>query len=449
MNDYLIKRPVSKVFFHYLIPAICATMVTSIYVLADTIIIGKFLGSTAMAALNIVLPVFNVFFGMGLLFGVGGSVLMSVFRGGGDFENANRYFTAALILNIAVCILLLVFSVVFMEDIAVFLGATEETEPYIMDYLPYIVWGIGVFFMSSFLQTFVRNDGAPRLAMAAVIAGGVTNIILDIVFVSPLGMGMSGAALATVIGTSLTVLILIAHFFTKKNGLRLNFKGIKPAHLKNITVSGFASFLIEITEGIVILIFNAQLLKYIGNAGVTVYGIISNTVIVVMCLTKGVSQAAQPVISNNYGAGLIGRAKKAQSLAVKTAAIICCAVSLIGLIAPNLFTYIFLNPDEQILAIAPTAIRLYFVSMIFLGINMVYISYFQSVISPGKSLLICMTRGFILSVLFVEILPLFMGELGIWLAMPLTEIITSVMVAFLVRGEKLSNAEPKERLEDD
>ena len=198
-----------------------------------------------------------------------------------------------------------------------------------------------------------------------------------------------------------------------------------------------------------ILIFNAQLLKYIGNVGVTVYGIISNTVIVVMCLTKGVSQAAQPVISNNYGAGLIDRAKKAQSLAVKTAAIICGAVSLIGLIAPNLFTCIFLNPDAQILSMAPTAIRIYFVSMIFLGINMVYISYFQSVISPGKVAAhmygerICFKRA------FVEILPLFMGRVG---HMARYAAYGNYHLGYnSVSGsrEKLSYAEPKERLEDD
>ena len=173
------EKPVKVLFFRYLIPSIMGTMVTSIYVLADTIMIGKGLGSVAMAALNIALPIYNIFFGLGLLFGVGGSVLMSIYRGRGEKEKADAYFTAAFLMNLAVWLILLIFCVLFMEDLAWILGGTEETMPYIMEYIPYIIWGMGAYFFSSFLQTFVRNDGAPNLAMNVVIAGGVTNIILD------------------------------------------------------------------------------------------------------------------------------------------------------------------------------------------------------------------------------------------------------------------------------
>mgnify|MGYP000588661868 FL=1 len=240
-KDFMTK-PVKGLFFHYLIPSIMGTMVTSIYVLADTIIIGKGLGSVAMAALNIALPIYNVFFGLGLLFGVGGSVLMSIFRGRGEKEKADAYFTASFLLNILVWLLLLVVSVVFMEDIAWLLGGTEETMPYIMDYIPYIIWGMGAYFLSAFLQTFVRNDGAPKLAMNGVIVGGITNIVLDYVFVFPMKMGMAGAAIATVMGSYLTVGILLIHFFTKKNQLKFNLRGIRVSYMKDILVNGTASF---------------------------------------------------------------------------------------------------------------------------------------------------------------------------------------------------------------
>ena len=220
-NEF-IQKPVRQLFFHYLIPAICGTMVTSIYVLADTIFIGKRLGATALAALNISLPIYNIFFGLGLLSGVGGSVLMSICRGKSQKEEGNTYFTTALLLNFALLLISMTVCVLFMEDIAWLLGGTEETLPYIMDYLPYIIWGMGTYFFSSFLQTFIRNDGAPKLAMNGVIAGGVTNIVLDYIFLYPMNMGMKGAALATVLGSSLTVVILCTHFFTKKNQLNLH-----------------------------------------------------------------------------------------------------------------------------------------------------------------------------------------------------------------------------------
>ena len=151
-NEFITK-PVRQVFLYYLFPSICGTMVTSIYVLADTIIIGQRLGAVGLAALNIALPVYNIFFGMGLLCGVGVSVLMSISRGKGKKEEGDAFFSTALLFTFILWILSLVFCSIFMEDIAWLLGATDETFPYIMDYIPYIIWGMGVFFFSSFLQT--------------------------------------------------------------------------------------------------------------------------------------------------------------------------------------------------------------------------------------------------------------------------------------------------------
>ena len=184
----------------------------------------------------------------------------------------------------------------------------------------------------------IRNDGAPKLAMNAVIAGGVTNIILDYVFVFPMQMGMAGAAIATVIGSWLTVAILFVHFFTKKNQLKFNFKGIRPAFIKEIVVNGFASFLIEVSAGITIFIFNLQLLNYVGNIGVTVFGIICNVSIVIMGLCKGVNQAAQPIISMNHGAGKRERTQEVRGLAMRNSLLICAVPVLVGLIVPNFYT---------------------------------------------------------------------------------------------------------------
>ena len=341
-QDFL-NKPVKQVFMRYLVPSVFATMVTSIYVLADTIIVGKGIGTIAVAALNIVLPLYNIFFGLGLLFGVGGSVLMSILRGEGDEKGSNAYFSTSLVAMCVVLALSLAFFTAFMEKIALVFGGTPETMPYIMDYMPYIVWGMGLFFFSSYLQTFIRNDGAPRLAMYAVVSGGVANIILDYVFVYNFNMGMAGAAIATVMGSGLTVVILLTHFFTKKNNLHFSLKGVRPSFIKNIILNGFASFLIEVASGVTIFVFNIQLLKYAGNTGVSVYSIISNTAIVVVCLCKGINQAAQPLLSTNYGAGLYERTDKIRSLAVKVSIIICAVPVILGLVVPDFFTYIFIR----------------------------------------------------------------------------------------------------------
>lgn len=419
-----IAKPTNELFYKYLIPSIFATMVTSIYVLADTIIIGKGIGATAMAALNIALPIYNIYFGLGLLFGVGGSVLMSISRGRGDIETGNAYFTLSFLLNLASWFAAQLICTVFMKDMAWFLGGTKETMPYIMDYIPYIIWGMGAYFLSAYLQTVIRNDGAPKLAMNGVIAGGIVNIILDYVFVFPLHMGMTGAALATVIGSVLTVLILLTHFFSKKNTLCFTLRGIHLHYIKEIWINGFASFLIEVSSGLTIFVFNLQLLKYVDNSAVTVFGVICNTSIVVMCLCKGINQAAQPILSINHGAGYFDRTKQVKALAMKTSLLICAIPVVVGLAAPDLFTYIFLNPDKRILALSSSAIRIYFTGFILLGVNMVFTCYFQSIAQARYSLAICLLRGCILVIAFVYLLPLFLGVIGIWMAFPAAELVT-------------------------
>ena len=436
-TNNLTTESVSKLFFRYLIPSIMGMMVTSIYILADTIIIGKGIGIDAMAALNIVLPLFSIFFGNGLLFGVGGSVLMSISRGRGDNQTGNCYFTVSAILNLITCTLYTILFLAYLKPIMIFLGATEVTLPYVLDYAPYVIAGLSVFAFSTFLQTFVRNDGAPKLAMTAVITGGVSNVILDIVFVFPLGMGMSGAAIASVIGSGITVVILLFHFLSKSNGLHFTLKGFSFSFITNIFANGFTSFLVEITSGIVTFVFNIELLKVAGDVGVSMYGVICNTAIIAICLCNGINQAAQPIISTNHGAGLKERIVAVRGLGLKTAFVICAIPALIGLIAPNLFTNIFLKPNEEILAMSPTAIRIYFIGFFVTGINMFIVGYFQSIVKPGLSLLLCLLRGCVLSIVFVMILAPTLGIVGIWASVPLAEFVTLfIAIYFLHKTRK-------------
>lgn len=431
-EDFL-QKPVRQLFFHYLMPSIFGTMVTSIYVLADTIIIGKGIGTVAMAALNIALPVYNIFFGLGLLSGVGGSVLMSIFRGKGEKQKADACFTASFLMTFVFLAVSMVVCTGYMEHIALLLGGTPETMPYIMDYLPYITWGMGVFFLSSYLQTFVRNDGAPKLAMCGVITGGIVNIILDYVFVFPMHMGMKGAALATVIGSLLTVVILAGHFLSERNQLHFTLKGIRPSDFRNIAVNGFSSFFIEAASGFTIFVFNLQLLKYNGNTGVSVFGVISNTAIVVTCLCKGINQAAQPILSTNFGAGEWDRIRSVRTLTIRTTLIVCAVPVLLGLAVPDLFTYIFLNPDDAILALSASAIRIYFTGFLMMGINMVFICCFQALFQNGNAFLLCLLRGCILVILFACLFPLVLDVTGIWLAFPAAEMVTMLIGLHLTK----------------
>ena len=358
---------------------------------------------------------------------------MSIARGGGDEKLGRCYFTLSILLNAITCFLLTVILYIYMEPIVHFLGATEVTMPYVRNYAPYVILGLSAFSFSSLLQTFVRNYGAPKLAMIAVISGGVLNVILDIVFVFPLNMGMAGASIASVLGSLCTIMILLLHFASKTNGLKFSLEAFNLAQIGRIFKNGFTSFLIDITSGIVIFVFNIELLKCAGDNGVAMYGVICNAAIIVICLCNGINQAAQPILSTNYGAGLHKRIDGVRGLGMKTALAICAIPTILGLVAPNLFTYIFLNPNEEILAMSPTAIRIYFAGMLVMGINMFAVGYFQSTAKPALSLALCLLRGCALSILFVKILAPLLGIVGIWMSVPLGEIVTLFIAIYFMK----------------
>ena len=187
-RDILREKP-SKLFFSYLLPSISSTLVTSIYIFVDTVMIGKGVGEDGIAALNIILPVFGVLYGLGVLFGVGGGVLMSVANGAGNHEEAHGYFSSALVCAVVSSAMCAIVTVIFFEPLMMAMGADSTTYPLVYEYGIYIAYGSPLFLFTNFLQAFVRNDKAPRRAMVGVITGGITNVILDYVFIFPMDMG--------------------------------------------------------------------------------------------------------------------------------------------------------------------------------------------------------------------------------------------------------------------
>lgn len=183
-------------------------------------------------------------------------------------------------------------------------------------------------------------------------------------------------------------------------------------------------------------IFNIEILKVVGDVGISMYGVICNTAIIVICLCNGINQAAQPIISTNHGAGLRDRIMTVRSLGLKTAFIICSIPTVIGLVVPNLFTYIFLNPNDEILALSPVAIRTYFIGFFVTGVNMFIVGYFQSIVKSGLSLVLCLLRGCVLSIIFVKILAPLFGIVGIWISVPLAEFVTLFIALYFLKKTK-------------
>ena len=428
----LLEDQIKTLYGKYLLPSISATLVTSIYILADTMMVGRGVGAVGIAALNLLLPVFSLFFGTGMMFGVGGSVLFSISRGRQEETMCRRYFTAALMLALLVGAFYGTAFQIWFEPVTAFLGRNESMDLFVRQYGRILIAGAPIFVCSSFFQAFVRNDKEPKRAMAAVIAGGVSNVILDYVFIFPMGMGMAGAAAATVIGSLITVVILLTHFVSPANTLKLTRRfGLRE--MRASAVNGASSFLVEMTGGIVIFLFNRQLLSYVGDLGVVVYGIVSNSALIAASIFNGISQAAQPVMAINFGAGKRERVEETRRRALKTAAAAGILFTAIGLFCPQVLVYAFVEPTEEIIAMGVTAVRIYFLSFLAAGANVLFATYFQSVLKPGFAMAICMLRGIILNGAFVFLLPMFFGVNGIWAAMTATECLTLLCALIMLK----------------
>ncbi len=431
----LLHDPVRNVFINYLVPSVSATMVTSIYILADTMMIGRGVGANGLAALNILLPMYSTFYGFGMMCGIGGSVLFGFSRGKGEEQEARGYFTTALILAAILAVLSVVLCNVFFEPLLNFLGCTPTMREYAVPYGRILMIASPLYIFSCFLQAFVRNDGAPRLAMTGVVAGGVTNVVLDYIFIYMFHWGMAGAVLATVAGTLLTIMILGSHFLKADNHLKLG-REISLRKCKDVLVNGMPSFIMELSGGLIMLLFNLQLLKYVGDIGVVVYGIISNVALVVTSLSNGIAQAAQPMISANYGAGNSERVREGRNLSLAVAMAAGVLFTSSGFLIPVPIAELFLVPTEQIIAMAVPAIKLYFVSFVISEWNIIFGTYFQAVVRPKLSLMITVMRGIALNSILVFVLPALFGVNGIWAVVAVSEIITAVAVIYFMRKER-------------
>lgn len=440
----LLKDNLKKLYFRFLIPSLGSAMVMSIYTLTDAIVIGKGVGADALAALSITTPLLCILMSSGILFGVGGSVQMSVNRGTGNYDKANRFFTLSFF-TLAFLTLILWLTYGFgMPFLLRNMGANDTLFPYAMSYMKYINMFLPVAVFSNYIAIFVRADGDPNRAMAGVLLGGAVNIVLDIVFVFPLKMGIGGAALASVLGMVIQAAVGISHWFSKKNELRF----IRPKHIFSsigqIIGNGIPSFFNELANGFIVLLFNIQILKYCGDQALSVYSVISNCVILINSLFTGVGQAVQPIIATNYGAGNRQRIKGIRNMSFLTIIIMGIVFSLSGILFPLQIGGIFMKIGEDTKLIAQSAIRTYFIAFLPMGINLLTSYYLQSVLSVKKSLCISLLRNIILSSLAILTFPLLFGGNSLWKVMPVVEVIVFFVSIIFLKTQKTDKKEKGE-----
>lgn len=428
----LLRGNIKTAYFKYLSAAFGSALISSIYSLVDMAMVGQYQGPSGTAALAVVAPVWNIIYSLGLLTGIGGSVLYSAAKGSKSGKNANEYFTAALVATFILAMASWLILLFFDTQMLLLFGAEETLLPLAKQYLHPVKFTVPLFLFNQMLAAFLRNDNHPGLATAAVLSGGIFNIAGDYFFVFTLGMGIMGAGLATAMGALVTFLVMLSHFFGKRNSLKL-VRPVRPVmKFRQLIITGFSTFFMDVSMGILTMLFNRQIIKYLGTNALSVYGVIVNISTIVQCCAYSVGQAAQPIFSINYGAGNFGRIKETLKYALYSTAFFSFLWTLLIFAFPNGFISIFMAPTEEILKIAPFIMRSYGISFLLLPLNIFSTYYFQSLMKTSASFFVSISRGLVLSGLFIYLLPLLINANAVWYAMPITEAIVAVIVLLLM-----------------
>lgn len=429
-QEHINKHEIRKTFFKYLIPSIGGMLGVSLYVLGDTMIVGRALGSTGLAALNISIPLINVFSGLGLLFGIGGSTAIAISRGRKEYEEVNDIFSKSMIMAFIIGIFLTLIRVFFLDQLVYFLGASDETFQMSRDYLGVLMSFSLMFLLNSSLTVFVRNDGSPRLAMWGMLIGSIINVILDYIFIFKFHWGMAGGALATGISPIIGLIILSFHFIKKRNKMQFMIPKMDLSIIRRIIGNGSSSFIIELSAGIVIFSFNQSLSRITGDIGISAYSIIANLSLIFAAIFAGVGQGIQPIISYNFGANRMKTVYESVKLAIYTSLIFGVSFYAIGFFFPEFLVSIFVKADKELLDLTVRGIRLYFTGFILMGLNITLTSFIQSKEYAKISLIISLSRGFVLIILVLMILPNLIGIDGVWLSLPIAELLTTILSIF-------------------
>ncbi len=426
---------ISTLFGRLFIPTLLGMLSMSAVTVADGIFVGQGVGSDGIAAVNICIPMLMLFTGVGLMAGVGSSVVASIHLSKGKVKAARLNVTQALLFVTIATLVPSVLILIFPRQTAYLLGSSDHLLPMVTDYLLWFVPSL-VFQMWIAVSLFViRLDGAPELAMWCSVISALVNVVLDWLFIFPLGWGVMGAAFATAI--SITVGGLIAIFYLLFFARHLRLYPVKRSRkslrlsLRNIGYQcriGFSSLLGEATLAMLMFTGNQVFMHYLGDDGVGAFGIACYYAPFVFMVGNAIAQSAQPIISYNFGMGNVGRVVLAGKISLVTAVVCGLIVMCVFIFYPHVLVGFFLNSDNAAARIAMEGFPYFAMGFICFIVNLASIGYYQSLERVKPATLFALLRGFVFLVLSFIFLPEWMGIVGIWLSMPLSEALTTVII---------------------
>ncbi len=420
-----------KMFIPTFIGMVCMSLMTTI----DGAFVGRGIGSNALAAVNIFCPLWLLVSGIGLMLGIGCSVVASIHLSRGNKKAANINFTQSVICGIVIATILLLLVNIFAVPTSRLLGASDQLLPYVLEYQKWLSLAFVAIFLSCTGQLIIRLDGSPKYAMICSSLPSIINVILDYVFLFIFDMGLEGIAIATMTGCWCGGILAIYYIlFLKKNihlcRIKFSIKSLKLT-LRNIGYQsklGFSALLGDLCIGVLMFIGNYVFLKYLGEDGVAAFSVVCYVLPFVFMTGNAIAQSAQPIISFNYGTNNSQRVFLTRKLMIKTSVIIGIVITLTLVFGNSIITSFFLSSECNAYQLATKGIPYVAIGFIPYILNVALIGYYQSIERAATATLYSLMRCGIILIPCFLLMPLAAGEIGIWLAMPLTEIITLVLI---------------------
>ncbi|WP_422349736.1 MATE family efflux transporter [Flagellimonas sp.] len=447
-SDQLGTEPIGKLLIKQAVPASIGILVMSLNVLVDSIFVGNWIGSIAIAAINVVLPVSFFIAALGMAIGVGGSSIISRALGSGDKQKALKTFGNQIALTLLLTIAMVALGLYFVDDLIPAFGGKGSIFPLAKVYYTIVLYGVPFLALCMMGNTVIRAEGKPKFAMIAMIIPSVGNLLMDYIFIYVFDWGMHGAAWATTAGYLFCFGYILYFFLSKNSELKIGLSHfwLNLPILSEMGSLGFVTLARQAVTSITYLLMNNILFNLGGEAMVAVYAIIGRMLMFAFFPVFGVTQGFLPIAGFNYGAVKYDRVKESIYTAIKYAALVATVVFIGLMVFPDFFTGLFLSnkenlPPEEIITNAfvmdhaPNAMRMVFAATPIIALQLIGAAYFQAVGKAIPALLLTLTRQGFFFIPLILLLPHFMGELGVWLSFPIADVLATVVTGYHLKKE--------------
>lgn len=436
-QEILGNERISKLLLKYSVPAIIGMIVNALYNVVDRAFIGNIPGAgpLAITGVGVTMPIVTVVLAFGMLIGVGATSSISIKLGQGKKDEASKIIGNSITLSIIIGVVLTIVSMIFIDKILYLFGASDQTLGYAKTYINIILLGNVINMVAFTLNNTIRADGNPKLAATIMIVGCIINTSLDAIFIFVFGMGIKGAALATVIAQTVTAIWSTWYYISGKSNLKFTVESLKldTKLVKSILAIGSAPFAMQIAASLVQVVSNNALKVNGGDLAIGAMATISAISMVCLMPIFGINQGAQPIIGYNYGAKKYDRAMKAWILSMVVATIILIIATMVVQLFPESIVGIF-NDDPKLMDISVDGIRIYLFMLPIIGVSITGSNYIQSIGKAKIAMFLSLLRQVILLIPFIIILPKFLGLNGVWISQPVSDFIaTAITVIILIK----------------